>query len=209
MPSPLAETYPTTFIPTLLIVTTFAAAALTLKRILPFGTILILLLPLITSPWKWLAITKLPRFAFPASILPLKLAVFPPKLLLTVKLLIVTALVKFAVLPDTSSITFKLPDTPRSPVTFAPVLVTTNERFPFDVKLMLPSTVGIVTLLLPLDTPLVLIVANERLPAPSVWTTCPLLPPVKITFAMLPKLALFATTKSKILPLVLATMLAM
>ena len=55
-----------------------------------------------------LAVTKLPKSAFAAMILPVKLAVFPDNSKLTVKLGNITLPLKLAVLPDISLLAVKL-----------------------------------------------------------------------------------------------------
>ena len=64
--------------------------------------------------------------------------------------------------------TLALPVAFNVPDIFAPVPVTTIVVLPADVRLMLPFTVGIVTLDVPLETPDVLIVANDSPPEPFV-----------------------------------------
>ena len=81
-------------------------------------------------------------------------------------------------------VTDKLPATLAVPVILAPVPVTTNIlALPFTLKLILPSTVGIDPLLVPLLKPdtEVVTVAQLKLPAPSVCKYCPTVPPVIIT----------------------------
>ena len=64
--------------------------------------------------------------------------------------------------------TLALPEALNVPVMFAPVPVTTIVALPADVRIILPFTVGIVTLLVPLETPDVLIVTNDNPPEPFV-----------------------------------------
>ena len=98
-----------------------------------------------------------------------------------------------------------LPTGPRLalPVTVMPSPDTTNTfAFPFALILTLPSINGMLKLLVPLDTPEVLTETKDRLPEPSVWTTCPLVPPAILTldilfrsvFPVTTKLATFAPT---------------
>ena len=55
-----------------------------------------------------LAVARLPKLAFNATILPLKFAVFPDNCKLTVKLGTITLPLKLAVLPDNSKLTVAL-----------------------------------------------------------------------------------------------------
>ena len=66
---------------------------------------------------------------------------------------------------------------------------------PRTLVVTLPPDVAIVTLLLPLDIPVDPDpwAIQDRLPAPSVLNIYPDEPPIMVTLALLPKLALFAT----------------
>jgi len=84
--------------------------------------------------------------------------------------------------------TLALPDTLRVPSILAPVPVTTNTfALPALLIVILPLFITLI-LLVPFVRPDVLIVTNDRLPAPSVDITCPPVPPLTYTLPIAPKL---------------------
>ena len=103
---------------------------------------------------------------------------------------------KLAVLPSNDCVALMVPDT------LIPVPVTVNIfALPATLTVIFPFAAGMSTLLLPLLILLELIDTQLKLPLPLVLNTCPLLPPVIMTLATLPKLAVLEATKSPIVKL--------
>ena len=90
--------------------------------------------------------------------------------------------------PDT------LPETVSVPVTLAPTVVATIRFVPPTVMFTFESTVGIVTLDVPFDTPPAA-VDHERTPEPLVVRTWPEVPPVMVTLPTGPRLVAPVTAK--------------